>query len=62
MVFGSKAEIIPLPGGNAKKVVMACIPNGLSRFLTNRCKMGSFLVSALKKASMNTASSVDVLR
>ena len=49
MVFGSKAELIPLPGSKVKKVLMRLIPNGLSRFLMNRCKMGSFLVSVLKK-------------
>jgi len=49
MVFGSKPEIIPLPGGKVKKILMAFIPNRLSRFLTNRCKMGSFMVSVLEK-------------
>ena len=48
-IFGNKAEIIPIPGGKFKKAVMALIPNPLSRFVTNRCKMGTFLVSYLRK-------------
>jgi len=48
-VYGSKSELVPLPGGKIKNSVMALIPNGLSRFLTNQCKMGSFLVSTLGK-------------
>ncbi|MEK6405929.1 MAG: class I SAM-dependent methyltransferase [Acidobacteriota bacterium] len=49
LIYGSKAEIVPLPGGAIKTAVMACIPNPLSRLLTNRLKMGYFLVSILKK-------------
>lgn len=49
MVCGSKSEIIPLPGGKLKNFVSMLIPGALSRFLTNRCKMGSFLISTLKK-------------
>jgi len=50
LVFGSKSEIVPLPGGKIKQATMALIPNGLSRFLTNQCKLGGFLVSVLKKS------------
>ena len=49
LIFGSKSVIVPLPGGKVKNVVMRCIPNNLSRFLTNYCKMGDLLVSKLKK-------------
>ena len=49
LVLGSKAEIIPLPGGKVKSVLLACVPNPLSRFLTNQCRFGSFLVSILEK-------------
>lgn len=48
-IFGSKAEIIPLPAGRVKKFIMEVIPNNLSRFFTNKMEMGSFLVSVLKK-------------
>lgn len=49
LIFGSKTEIILLPAGRIKQFISRFIPNALSRFLTNRCKMGSFLVSILKK-------------
>ena len=48
-IYGSKEELIPLPGGRVKDVVMNIIPDGLTRFLTNSCKMGAFLVSILEK-------------
>ena len=48
-IYGSKSEIIPLPGGKLKQAVVSVVPNGLSRFLTNHCRMGGFLVSVLNK-------------
>jgi ubiquinone/menaquinone biosynthesis C-methylase UbiE len=48
-IVGSKAQLLPLPGGKFKNAVMAMTPNPLSRFLTNRCRLGSFLVSSFKK-------------
>lgn len=53
LVYGSKAEIIPLPGGKVKSAVLACVPNLLSRFLTNHCRFGSFLVSVLEKGRID---------
>jgi SAM-dependent methyltransferase len=50
MVFGSKAELIPLPGGRVKERLLRLIPNGIGRFLTNRLRFGSFLVSTVTKA------------
>lgn len=50
LVYGSKAEIVPLPAGKIKSAVLTCIPNPLSRFLTNQCRFGSFLVSVLEKS------------
>jgi SAM-dependent methyltransferase len=50
-VFGSKSELIPLPTGRAKDVVKALMPNAVARLLTNRCKLGMFLVSTLRKAT-----------
>ena len=50
-IFGSKAELIPLPGGRLKTAIMNWIPNPLTAFFTNNCKLGSFLVSTLRKAS-----------
>lgn len=48
-VFGSKAEIVPLPGGKVKNVVMSLFPDSLSRFVSNTCRQGMFLVSTLHK-------------
>ncbi len=48
-IYGSKAELIPLPNGKFKAAVKSAIPNSLTRFLTNRCRMGMFLVSTLQK-------------
>jgi ubiquinone/menaquinone biosynthesis C-methylase UbiE len=48
-IYGSKAELIPLPNSKLKATVKSMIPNRISRFLTNRCRMGMFLVSILKK-------------
>jgi ubiquinone/menaquinone biosynthesis C-methylase UbiE len=47
-IYGSKDELIPLPAGRVKKTILALIPNVLSRFFTNRCKQGGFLVSILE--------------
>jgi len=49
LVFGSKSEIVPLPGGRIKKILMPLIPNRLGRLLTNHLKLGCLLVSILKK-------------
>lgn len=48
-IFGSKTEIVPLPSGRIKKLVMDFIPDVLSRFLTNKMKMGAFLFTVLRK-------------
>jgi SAM-dependent methyltransferase len=48
-VCGNKLEIIPLPSGKIKNFISILIPDGISRFLTNRCKMGTFLVTTLIK-------------
>jgi ubiquinone/menaquinone biosynthesis C-methylase UbiE len=48
-IYGSEAELVPLPGGTLKSAIMRLIPDALSRFLTNRCGMGMFLVSTMEK-------------
>ncbi|HYJ85235.1 MAG TPA: class I SAM-dependent methyltransferase [Pyrinomonadaceae bacterium] len=49
LVYGTKAELIPLPAGKVKNLVTRLIPDGASRLLTNRCRLGTFLVSSLRK-------------
>jgi len=48
-IFGLKAEILPLPHGRLKDVLEAGIPDTLGRLLTNRLRMGSFLVATMRK-------------
>jgi ubiquinone/menaquinone biosynthesis C-methylase UbiE len=45
LVMGEKTEVIILPKGRIKDLLLKLLPNWLSRFLTNYCKMGSFLVT-----------------
>jgi ubiquinone/menaquinone biosynthesis C-methylase UbiE len=48
-VFGSKAELIPLPDGDLKTIIKSAVPDSLARLLTNGCRQGMFLVSTLHK-------------
>ncbi|MDP9159519.1 MAG: class I SAM-dependent methyltransferase [Acidobacteriota bacterium] len=48
-VYGSKAELIVLPKGRIKDFALSIFPDQLSRFFTNRCRMGTFLVTVLRK-------------
>ena len=50
-VFGSKAELLPLPGGRAKQILTRILPARVGRFFTNTCGWGSFLVSTLSVRS-----------
>lgn len=47
-VFGSKAEMLPLPGGRVKSMVMAAIPDAFVRFFANWLRMGRFLVAEMR--------------
>ena len=51
VIKGSKPEVLPIPGGRMKSALLALVPNFLTRFMTNSCAMGSFLVSRLVKLS-----------
>lgn len=46
-IKGPKSDLILLPGSKFKDVVMDAVPDAVSRFLTDRCEMGGFLVSRL---------------
>jgi ubiquinone/menaquinone biosynthesis C-methylase UbiE len=50
-VYGKKTELVPLPAGKLKDRLVESIPNTFSRFLTNKCRWGSFLVSTLVKGA-----------
>ena len=48
-VYGSKAEMFPLPSGHVKSALMSAVPTPVTRWLTNDLRLGSFLVSILEK-------------
>jgi SAM-dependent methyltransferase len=51
-VYGKKTELVPLPAGKLKDLLVGMVPNSFSRFLTNKCRWGSFLVSRLVKEAV----------
>jgi hypothetical protein len=51
-IYGKKTELVPMPAGKLKDRLVRSIPNGCSRFLTNTCRWGSFLVSTLRKEAV----------
>lgn len=50
-IMGSKAALIPLPEGTVKRHASKLLPDRIARFMTNTCRMGSFLVSSIEKRS-----------
>ncbi|MGD0677771.1 MAG: class I SAM-dependent methyltransferase [Polyangiaceae bacterium] len=48
-ICGSKAQLVPLPGGRLKDNVMKMIPDSVGRFLTSDLRLGSFIVSTMRK-------------
>ena len=48
-IMGSKSELVPLPGGRVKGAILSAIPDSVGRFFTNSCRMGTFLVSTMRK-------------
>jgi SAM-dependent methyltransferase len=49
-IMGSKSELIPLPAGGLKNAAMKALPDAAGRFFTNNCRLGTFLVSTMRKA------------
>jgi ubiquinone/menaquinone biosynthesis C-methylase UbiE len=47
--LGQKTDLVPIPAGRFKNAILGLIPNRLSRFMTNKCRMGSFLVAKMAK-------------
>jgi ubiquinone/menaquinone biosynthesis C-methylase UbiE len=48
-IYGLKSDIVPLPHGRLKQIVMRLIPDSLARFMTCRMRMGSLLVAHMRK-------------
>ena len=51
-VYGKKTELVPIPAGKLKDLLVGAIPNSFSRLLTNKCRWGSFLVTRLVKEAV----------
>jgi len=48
-ITGHKTDVIPLPSGRLKQLLVRYIPDALTRFLTDKLRFGSFLVVDLAK-------------
>jgi ubiquinone/menaquinone biosynthesis C-methylase UbiE len=48
-IMGAKSSIIMLPPGKIKQFISSLLPGFVSRYFTNKMRMGYFLVSDLKK-------------
>jgi ubiquinone/menaquinone biosynthesis C-methylase UbiE len=46
-ILGSKAELIPIPGGRVQSLVLRAIPGGVARFFGTKLHMGRFLVAEM---------------
>jgi ubiquinone/menaquinone biosynthesis C-methylase UbiE len=51
-IYGKKTELVPIPAGKVKDALVGAIPNAVSRFFTNTCGWGSFLVARLRKEAV----------
>ena len=49
IIYGGKPELVPLPGGKFKDLVLSMMPNSLGRFMGTTCRMGTFLVTELER-------------
>jgi ubiquinone/menaquinone biosynthesis C-methylase UbiE len=48
-VCGLKAEVLPLPHGRLKQTLETFLPNGVARFMTQRLRMGTFLIAHMRR-------------
>jgi SAM-dependent methyltransferase len=49
-IYGQKAEMLPLPAGRLKQILEWLIPDAFGRLLTNRFRLGRFLVANMRRA------------
>lgn len=47
IITGQKTDVLPLPAGSFKRALEKIVPDSVSRVLTNRFKMGSFLIAEM---------------
>jgi SAM-dependent methyltransferase len=48
-IHGMKSDVVLLPYGRLKQTIMRMLPDACARFLTQRLRMGSFLVARMRK-------------
>jgi ubiquinone/menaquinone biosynthesis C-methylase UbiE len=48
-IYGLKAEILPIPHSRCKALLERSIPDWIARAMTNKLRMGSFLVAHMRK-------------
>jgi len=48
-ITGSKTDVFPIPGGKVKSALMGSVPSRFTRFMTDQCQMGGFLISQIVK-------------
>ena len=49
-VTGQKPDALPLPSGRFKTFLIRHLPDALTRFITDRLRLGTFLVARMKRA------------
>lgn len=48
-IYGLKSELFPIPAGRVKAILERVVPDGISRFFTNRMRLGTFLVAEMRR-------------
>ncbi len=61
-VYGGKNELVPLPAGHLKRVLMSLLPDPFARLLCNRLRFGSFLITVLRKAPTESSTASFISR
>jgi ubiquinone/menaquinone biosynthesis C-methylase UbiE len=50
-IYGLKSELLPIPAGRVKAILERIVPDAISRFFTNRMRLGTFLVAEMRRIS-----------
>jgi len=50
-IYGLKAEVLPIPAGKVKTILERALPDVVSRFITNRLCLGTFLVADMRRTT-----------
>ncbi len=48
-IYGQRSEVLPLNVPRLSWLILPLIPTAVSRFITNTCRLGSFLVTFLSR-------------